>query len=57
MFRRFEIGDFEQMERLVRKYVNFYNTERIHGGIGYKTPRERYLEYVSSQPEVLSNVS
>jgi len=57
VFRRFEIEDFEQMERLVREYVNFYNTERIHGGIGYKTPRERYLEYVSSRSEVLSNVS
>jgi len=56
VFRRFEIGDFEQMRRLVSEYVEFYNTERIHGGIGYKTPRERYLEYVSSQPEVLSNV-
>jgi len=56
VFRRFEIEYFKQMERLVREYVNFYNTEGIHGGIGYKAPRERYLEYVSSRPEVLFNV-
>ena len=31
------------------KYVEFYNTERIHGGIGYKTLRERYLKYISSK--------
>ena len=42
------------MGRLVTEYIVLYNTKRIHGGIGYKTPREKYLEYVSSQPEVLS---
>ena len=56
VFRRFEIEDFEEMRRLVREYVEFYNEERIHGGIGYKTPRERYLEYISSKQEVLSKV-
>ena len=56
VFRRFEIEDFEEMRRLVREYVEFYNEERIHGGIGYKTPRERYLEYISSKQDVLSKV-
>jgi len=56
VFRRFEIEDFEEMRGLVAEYVEFYNTERIHGGIGYKTPRERYLEYISSKQEVLSKV-
>ena len=59
VFRRFEIEDFERMRELVTEYVDFYNTKRIHGGIGYKTPRERYLEYVGSkqsEQEVLSNV-
>lgn len=59
VFRRFEIEDFEKMRELVTEYVEFYNTKRIHGGIGYKTPRERYLEYVGSkqsEQEVLSNV-
>jgi len=45
------------MRKLVSEYVEFYNNERIHGGIGYKTPRERYLEYHGSRQEVLANVS
>ena len=57
MFQRFEIEDFEEMRKLVSEYVEFYNNERIHGGIGYKTPREKYLEYLGSHQEVLANVS
>ena len=45
------------MKRLVSEYVEFYNNERIHGSIGYKTPREKYLEYLGSHQEVLANVS
>jgi putative transposase len=56
VFQRFEIEDFEGMRKLVSEYIEFYNNERVHGGIGYKTPRERYLEFVSSQ-EGLANVS
>jgi len=56
VFRRFEIEDFEEMRKLVLEYVEFYNTERIHAGIGYKTPREVYLNYIRSAQEVLSNV-
>ena len=57
LFQRFEIEDFEEMKRLVSEYVEFYNNERIHGSIGYKTPREKYLEYLGSHQEVLANVS
>jgi len=35
-----------------REYVDFYNEERI----GCKTPREKYLEYISLRQEVLSKV-
>ncbi|MEO2068139.1 MAG: IS3 family transposase, partial [Desulfurobacteriaceae bacterium] len=56
VFQRFEIEDFEEMRRLVSEYVEFYNNERIHGGIGYKAPREKYLEYLGSRQEILANV-
>ena len=56
MFRRFEIEDFESMRELVSEYVEFYNSERIHGGIGYMTPREKYLEHINSRQERLANV-
>ena len=56
VFRRFEIEDFESMRELVSEYVEFYNSERIHGGIGYMTPREKYLEHINSHRETLANV-
>ena len=56
VFGRIEVEDFEHMKEVVSEYVEFYNTERIHGGIGYKTPREKYLEYFHSRQEVLANV-
>jgi transposase InsO family protein len=49
------MGSFEEAENLIREYVEFYNNDRIHGGIGYKTPRERYLEFVTR--DYLANVS
>ena len=55
VFWRFEIGSFEEAEELIEEYVGFYNNDRIHGGIGYKTPKERYLEFVTR--ESLANVS
>jgi putative transposase len=55
VFWRFEMESFEDAKELIEEYVRFYNNERIHGGIGYKTPRERYLEFVSQGS--LANVS
>ena len=56
MLRRFEIEDFEGMRKLVSEHVEFYNSERIHGGIGHTTPREKYLEHTNSHRETLANV-
>ena len=57
VFWRFEIENFEEMKELVVEYAIFYNTERLHGGIGYKTPKEKYKEYIASQQrEVLAKV-
>jgi putative transposase len=55
VFWRFEMESFEEAEKLMGEYVEFYNNDRIHGGIGYKTPRERYLEFVTRG--CLANVS
>jgi putative transposase len=55
VFWRFEIGSFEEAKELIEEYVRFYNNDKIHGGIGYETPRERYLEFVTR--ESLVNVS
>ena len=33
-------NDFEELERELFDYVNWYNNIRIHGSLGYKTPIE-----------------
>jgi len=43
VFRRFKIENFDEMRRLVKEYVEFYNT-KIYGGIVYRIPKEKYLE-------------
>jgi len=57
LIQRFEIEDFGQMRKLIYEYVEFYNNRRIHGGIGYKTPVEKYMEYINSTEKVLANVA
>jgi putative transposase len=37
----------EARERLT-EYLHFYNTERLHQSLGYRTPREIYFERVVS---------
>ena len=43
--QRFEFDTFEKCAEKLREWVNFYNNERIHSAIGYRTPRECYEEY------------
>lgn len=45
------------MRKLVTEHVEFYNTEGMHGGIGYKILMDKYLEYIGSEREVFSSVS
>jgi putative transposase len=39
IIRRFEFESFEDAESTISRYVDFYNNERLHSGIGYITPR------------------
>lgn len=34
---------------VVKYFEGFYNKQRIHSGLGYKTPMEAYAEYLNSQ--------
>ena len=43
--QRFEFDTFEECAEKLKEWVNFYNNERIHSAIGYRTPRECYEEY------------
>ena len=40
VIRRFEFESFEEAESTIRRYVDFYNNERLHSAIGYITPKE-----------------
>jgi len=45
-----EAKDFEELCRLVRKAINYYNKSRYHSSIGYETP----LSFVKSQVKLLT---
>ena len=40
VIRRFEFESFEEAKSTVERFVDFYNSERLHTAIGYITPRE-----------------
>ena len=41
--QRFELRDLPDGQTTVKEFVDFYNNERIHSGIGYKSPKQ-YLK-------------
>ena len=42
IFQRFEYITFGQIEQILKKYVVFYNNERLHGLLGRITPMEKW---------------
>lgn len=42
IFQRFEYITFGQIEQILKRYVVFYNNERLHGLLGRITPMEKW---------------
>ena len=42
VFQRFEYISFGQIEQILKRYVVFYNNERLHGLLGRITPMEKW---------------
>ena len=42
IFQRFEYITFGQIEQILKRYVIFYNNERLHGLLGRITPMEKW---------------
>ena len=55
VIRRLEFEAFEEEESTIERFVNFYNNERLHTGIGYVTPGEMNLKCMEyrQKPEIL----
>jgi len=37
---KIDFDSLTHLQEIVEKYVNFYNKERIHAGLGYMSPEE-----------------
>ena len=45
VIRKFEFSSFEDAENTITRFIEFYNSERLHSAIDYKAPREGYEEW------------
>ena len=42
VFTRFEYRNFGEIEQILKRYVKFYNNDRLHGLLGHITPNEKW---------------
>lgn len=42
--KKIELDDLNEAKQTFKEFIDFYNTERIHSGIGYKSPRQYLIE-------------
>ncbi len=54
--RRFEFDDFNEALDTIKRFIRFYNEERLHSGIGYRTPKEVYESCMNSCNIITENV-
>lgn len=42
VFQRFEYQNFDQIQNILKRFIFFYNNQRLHGRIGHITPMEKW---------------
>jgi len=47
MINRKKYADFWRLYHDIERYINWYNTERLHSSLGYKTPLEKQVEIMN----------
>jgi transposase InsO family protein len=53
VIERFEFESLKHLREILDRYFRFYNEERIHSGIGYRSP-ERFLREYKNEEEKLA---
>ncbi|MGH7902429.1 MAG: IS3 family transposase [Thermodesulfobacteriota bacterium] len=56
VIKKFEFQSLDHLRDILEKYFRFYNEERIHSGIGYRSP-ERFLREYQNGKENLAEYS
>ena len=55
LFSKYEFDSFEELQEVLKRYYNFYNKERIHSSLCYKSPEVFLKEYLNNNPPALNN--
>ena len=48
LFSKYEFDSFEELQAVLKRYYKFYNKERIHSSLGYKSPDDYLKEYLNN---------
>lgn len=43
-----EYENFQEAKERIEKFIHFYNTEKIHQSLGYRTPHESYMKALNN---------
>jgi len=50
LFSKYEFDSIEELQEVLKRYYDFYNKERIHASLGYKSPKAFLKKYCNNPP-------
>jgi len=54
LLRRKEFGTIKEVRQAIEEYVEYYNFERVHMGIGYLTPADRFFNAAAAVEKTIN---